>query len=159
MKTNAQVILIAVALGGVAVGFFGARAFPGQDKLDTQYVTEYISEESGEKVVPENLLPFPRDLLLNPVFYEWTANVEGVLIGKTSDSVILEKDGERISIEVSDTTRFLDQRNAESSGGGQLISFQEVPVGANLRGGVFIFDQREALPGSKLVVAVGFTVY
>lgn len=163
MKINAQLVLIAVALGGAVVGFFGAKVLPGQDvpeiQLVTEYVTEYVLEESGEKVVPEELLPVPRDLLLNPVFYEWTANVDGVLVGKTSNSVILEKDGKRFSIEVSDRTTFLDQRNTGTSGGGELVSLQEISIGVNLRGSVFVFDQREAFAGSKLVVATGFIIY
>ena len=150
-------MLIVVAFGGAVAGFFGAKVLLGQDR--PQIVTEYISKESGEKVVPEDMLPVPRDLLLSPVFYEWTANADGVLVEKTSSSMTLEKDEKRFSIDVSDKTRFLDQRDTGSEGGGQEISFSEVPIGAKLRGGVFIFDQREALPGSKLVVGVGFSVY
>ncbi|MDO8655191.1 MAG: hypothetical protein Q7R48_02065 [bacterium] len=158
MKTNTQVILmIVVAFGGAVVGFFGAKILPGQDR--PQIVTEYVSKESGKKVVPEDILPVPRELLLSPVFYEWTANADGVLVEKTSTSITLEKDGKRFSIEVADKTRFLDQRNTGTSGEGKEISFKEVPIGVKLRGGVFIFDQREALPGSKLVVGVGFTLY
>lgn len=157
MKTNTSVVLIIVALGGAVAGFFGAKVLPGQNK--PQIVTEYVSKDSGKRVVPEDMLPVPRDLLLSPVFYEWTANADGVLVEKTSKSVTLEKDGKRFTIEVAEKTRFLDQRNTGTSGGGTEISFNDVPVGANLRGGVFIFDQREALPGSKLVVGVGFSVY
>lgn len=150
-------MVVAVALGGVAVGFFGARVLPGQG--NPQVINRYILKESGEKVVPEAKLPISSDLLLNPLFYEWTANIEGALVEKTSNSITLEKDGQRFSIDIADTTRFFDQRNVSGSDAGKIVSLKDIPIGANLRGGVFIFDQRKLAPGAEPVVAVGFTLY
>lgn len=133
-------LAIAVIIGGI-LGFLLSQS----SEQEIVYVTEYISEESGEIVVKEKDLPLVSSFILNPVFYEWWVGAEGMLLEKTEDYIVLERYGIRATIQINDGTTFLAKRVENEQV--RTIGIEDVPLGSQLRGMVLAREKGEVAIG------------
>lgn len=134
IQSNIIIFFVAFLFGGAAA-FLGTGIFL---KPDIQHVIEYVSSETGVKVIREKDVPLPPALLLNPLIYEWTARIDGTIVEKSKDTFVLERDGMRALITKTGLTGFIEP--------GSLIpvyvQYEDLSIGDRLKGGVYIFGKK-----------------
>lgn len=150
------VILVAVLVVGLVTGVILGRFFlnsaPGMVGTGTASQAEV---RDAINTVLEGV-PVSTDLLKNPVVYEWRGSVEGVLIEKTDDTLVLSENAATINIPLmgSPGETFFYRTSPESGVGLQQISLDEIDVGTRLRGEFFVVSGL----ASDEIVGSSFTV-
>lgn len=148
MMSQNKIVFIGIFVGlGILIGFLGGQTIQTEN-------TVYISEESGEKVVIEKDLPLISELLLNPVYYEWWASAEGVIVSKDESSMTIEKDGNRATIAINPEVTLFFAPGSENDSS-EPILYKDVLIGSKVRGGVIMSKIGTAGLGQEQNVAVG----
>lgn len=118
------------------------------------------SSEATTQSIPtadQHTLDDPTTILQNKVFTEWLGSVEGTLIEKNTDSLVIEKDGEKLKIYLQDNlTKFM--KRAPGANTPEFLQLEEIPVGTYLRGGVTISRNTLTDVAGQHIVANGFTI-
>lgn len=148
MMSQNKIVFIGIFVGlGILIGFLGGQT------IQTENIV-YISEESGEKVVIEQDLPLISELLLNPVYYEWWASAEGIIVSKDESSMTIEKDGNVATIYIRPiVTKFFKEQSLGASIPDEIL-FEDIQVGMFIRGGVVM--SRSGTTGIASVEDVAF---
>ena len=136
MNSKSQILYLAIAaiIGGV-LGFLTSQTI----QKDVVYVTEYISEESGEKVVREKDLPISSSIIQNPLIIDWRIGVSGVLVEKTDTTFTLEKENRQITISLLKGSQTQFSRFKE--GVSEDVLLEDIPLGTSLRGTALLIPQ------------------
>lgn len=143
--------VIMLLLGGIIGITFQTVIFPKEVKKTAN------TQPQQNANTKDFALYNPSNILVNRVFTEWLGSVEGKVVEKTADSFTLERNNDRLVIYLQKSlTLFMGDEI--SPGKRQKLTFDQIPVGTLLRGGVTI--SRGSLTGKsdQHVVANGFTV-
>ena len=92
-------------------------------------------------------LPLPAEFLVNPVIDELFASVEGSVVTKTEDAMMLQKDDKQITIFIEEGSglTIFTQKTAQ---GVNTLLFSEIHSGDQLKGGVSILTPASLRVGS-----------
>ena len=148
-------LLFGAGVLGIVVGFGGGYFLaPTKIIVEEVTVTEYISEESGERVVKEVDLPVPSNVLINPVHYQWDTSSQGILVEKTDSDFTLERNGVRATFFLMGYTYFSGPDRDPETGISKQTTLEDILLGSELRGGAFV-----SVSGGKVkLLARGFKV-
>lgn len=155
--------LVALVVGAIG-GFLSSQVFfKPAPKIETrtEYVTEYISEESGEKFIKEEELQIVSDILKNPLIIDWRVGVEGNLAAKTDTTFTLESKGHFLYLTLlknnqTDFVKFLEDGTFEN------VVLENIPLGTFLSGSAQLIPKASGetfLGGSDDVLAERFRVF
>ncbi len=104
-----------------------------------------------------NYFADPTKVMTSPLFTEWLGSVEGKVVEKNADSFTLEKDGSRLKIYLQKSlTLFMG--DFETPGKRKKLTFDQIPVGTTLRGGVTISRGTLTNDVTQHIFADGFIV-
>jgi hypothetical protein len=131
---------------GIVIGF-GVSRF-----LASPLPSPSVSQPSQSSPSPREDLRIPRELLDNPVIYEWRADVDGILVEKNKDNFVLERDGKRLVIDMSQTPihegLYYDNREKP----GKPIQYEDIPLGVRMQGVTFFNPQIQGVFGTAFVI-------
>lgn len=106
------------------------------------------------RAIQEQDLPVASSLLTSPVLYEWWGSFEGTLKEKTEGSVILEKDGQKMEIQVPPQTFFTKKTGAKPTDV-TLLTLAQVEPGSRIRGIALVRKKGSLRPEQKEDAMVG----
>lgn len=146
------IIFVFVLLVGVVLGLGSAYFLSGQKQTENIQAPPNIQAPTSEDSTPrvdEKKLPISLELLQNPIVYEWRGSVEGKLVSKSDHTFTIEdQKGNKISItNITSTGEIFKTLFYKISDGGTVkISLNDIPLGATLRGDVWIFKGGKNIP-------------
>lgn len=140
------VFLVASLVVGGVLGFIVGQSFlvPGP------FQSPPPSPTPPEVVIETEALPIPPELLAHPVLTDIIiVNVSGEIVGKTENSLTIEKEGQQLILSVDAGTEI-----TEASLTAQSLSLEEIPIGSTLlpSGATISSREEQALLGSYLFV-------
>lgn len=95
-------------------------------------------------------LPIGLEILTHPMVYQWKGSVEGLLTEKTTNTITLTKDGNKLTIPVDPKgTVFFDSRTGKTDKGTKPTTLDNIPIGSYLRGEFYTAP----IPGDKNKIA------
>lgn len=97
------------------------------------FISGFLIDRWIPKVSPKMQIPLPSEFLVSPLIDSFYANVEGIVVEKKKDSMVLEKDNQRIKIFIAEDmglTTFTKKNNK--------INYSDIKIGDNLKGGMSI---------------------
>lgn len=100
--------------------------------------------ESSKSIMSS--LPLPAEVIEHQVIEKLSANVEGAVVEKGKDTMILEKDNRRVTIHIEESVN-ISTFDKEISGKFEHIHFADIKEGDYVRGGVAIVVSPESAVG------------
>lgn len=154
---SAIIFLILGAGIGIAVDKFIFTSVPSKNVSNTSQSGAGIATGKAKESLSSGLLNDPTSILSNSVFTEWSGSAEGKVVEKDKESFTLEKNGGKLKIYIQKSLTFFIGDEI-SPGNRKKLTFDQIPVGTLLRGGVTI--SRGSLSGNanQHVAANGFMV-
>ncbi|OHA46712.1 MAG: hypothetical protein A3A80_02525 [Candidatus Terrybacteria bacterium RIFCSPLOWO2_01_FULL_44_24] len=139
MRKKTQFLLIAVFVAGAMGGFFLQSTF--KDILEPK------------TPLPQNPSPIQQSYLQNPLFTDWTANIEGTILSLNDKNMVIEDKGIEADISLTQETSFqryvLPQDN-NSEAAPEDITAKDLKIGDNVS--VFVSFRKGIAETSSVVV-------
>lgn len=150
------VTIVLVLAIGIIIGLVVSGSKSKVETTQIQPPAPIIEVKETIRKVDPLVLDDPLEILDNLVFTEWLGSVEGELVEKNNDSFVIQRSGEQLEIFIKDSfTAFFEENE---SGEFVEISYEQLPLGSVVRGGVTV--SRGSLTGTagQHVVANAFTI-
>lgn len=133
-------------------------------KINSQSQNTDSASAPSEKMISEDELPVGIDLLKNPIVNQWRGAVEGVLIAKDEQSIILSNVVKKAKITVplnpprgkeGEPMAVFHNLKLLKTGKDTRVKLEDIPLGTYLRGDFFVIpwpDDKNIIVGSSFTI-------